>query len=257
MRWLVVGAALLLAGCVTRGTYDAEVARATRLERALQEESARAAELERRVSDLTATRETLELERRSLGQERLELLDEIESVRQGNEGLRQELLEERSIREQRESEIEELTGTYSQLVEHLESEVQAGQIEIHRLRGRLQVRALERILFDSGSAQIKPQGRRVLEKVAKELKGIDGHRVVVEGHTDSRPISTERYPSNWELSAARGASVVRLLVGQGLDPTRVSAAGYGPFHPIADNASAAGRARNRRIEIVLVPDGAE
>lgn len=242
-----------LTACVTRETYDAEVERGARLARELEEESARSGELERRVRQLTATRETLELERSSLDQERLTLLDEIESVRVGNEALEIELAGERRAREQREEEIADLTGTYSKLVDQLESEVAAGQIEIHRLKGRLQVRALESLLFDSGSARIKAEGRDVLAKVAQQLREIGGHRIVVEGHTDSLPIATKRFPSNWELSAQRAAGVVRFLVSQGLDPTRLVASGHGPHQPIADNTTRQGRARNRRIEIVLVP----
>ena len=115
------------------------------------------------------------------------------------------------------------------------------------------MRALESILFDSGSSRIKRQGREVLAKVATQLRTLDGHRIVVEGHTDAVPIATERYPSNWELSAGRGASVVRFFVSEGVDATVLTAAGHGEYQPIADNGTREGRARNRRIEIVLVP----
>lgn len=101
---------------------------------------------------------------------------------------------------------------------------------------------------------INPDGRTVLAHVAEQIGRISGHRVRVEGHTDSLPISTERFPSNWELSAARAAGVARFLVESGLDPAKLTAAGRGEFHPIATNDSAKGRARNRRIEIVLVPE---
>jgi chemotaxis protein MotB len=254
MRKILLALVVLgVVGCVTRATYDAELARADGLARALEEESARSAEWQRRVGQLTATRETLELERSSLDQERLALLDEIESVRVGNEALELQLAQERHAREQRDEDYAEITGTYARLVDQLESELAAGQIEIFRLEGRLQVRALESILFDSGSARIKPEGREVLGKVAEQLKSIGGHRIVVEGHTDSLPIATERFPSNWELSAGRAAGVVRFLVEQGLDPAQLAASGHGSQQPIADNATSAGRARNRRIEIVLVP----
>ncbi len=252
-RTLLALLALGVVGCVTRATYDAQIARADGLGQALEEESARSAELQRRVSQLTATRETLELERSSLDQERLALLEEIESVRVGNETLEVQLAQERHARAQRDEEFAEISGTYAKLVDQLESELAAGQIEIFRLEGRLQVRALESILFDSASARIKPEGRDVLAKVAEQLKSIDGHRIVVEGHTDSRPIETERFPSNWELSAGRAAGVVRFLVEQGLDPADLAASGHGSQQPIAENATSDGRARNRRIEIVLVP----
>jgi chemotaxis protein MotB len=251
-----VGAVVLGAlGCVTQATYDAEVMRAEGLRLELEEERGRTGELERKVRALTATRETLELERSSLDQERIALLDEIEDLRVGNDELAVNLARERHVREQREAELEALSGTYAGLVEQLEAEIQAGQIEIHRLRGRLQVRALESILFDSGSSSIKREGREVLAKVATQLRTLTGHRIVVEGHTDSIPIATERFPSNWELSAGRGASVVRFFVSEGVDPQLLAASGQGEYEPIADNGTREGRARNRRIEIVLIPDG--
>jgi chemotaxis protein MotB len=93
----------------------------------------------------------------------------------------------------------------------------------------------------------------VLAHVAEQIRELGGHRVRIEGHTDSVPISTARFSSNWELSASRAAGVARFFVEQGLDPERLTAAGLGEFHPIAPNDSREGRARNRRIEIVLVP----
>lgn len=239
--------ALALGGCVvSRATYDMEVERRVALEELAERRALEIEELGRRIGDLEKTGETLELERSALEQERLELIESLETMRAGNEELRIQVARERQLRQQREA-------TYGQLVEHLESEVAEGNIEIHRLRGRLQVRALEGILFDSGSAAIKPAGARVLSKIAREVREIPDHSVRVEGHTDPVPISTARFPSNWELSVARAAGVVRFLIEQGLEPDKLSAVGFGPYQPIADNDTAAGRARNRRIEIVLVP----
>ena len=259
MRALLAAlAGLLLAGClVTRSSYDEQVARGDRLGQELEASKLRIAELERRVLDLQRSGENLELERSSLEEERLKVLDELESMRQGNAQLLADLERERQVREEREAEIDELAGTYSNLVEQLEQEVQDGQIEIHSLRGLLQVRAMEGILFDSGSAEIKLEGREVLAKVAAQLREIADHRIRVEGHTDPLPISNDRFASNWELSTARAARVVRLLIEEQLDPAKLSAAGFGPHQPIADNSTREGRARNRRIEIVLVPETGE
>ncbi len=110
----------------------------------------------------------------------------------------------------------------------------------------------DRVLFDSASAEIKPAGRPLLAEISK-LIVIDAlHPLVVEGHTDSQPIASELYPSNWELSGARASSVVRFLIENKVRPGRLEAAGYAHLRPIASNGDAAGRARNRRVEIVVL-----
>lgn len=135
-------------------------------------------------------------------------------------------------------------------VHHLEREVRTLIDE----RG-LVIRLLtDRILFDSGSAQLKSQSGPLLSAVADMLKLRAGLPVSVEGHTDPVPISG-RYPSNWELSTARAARVVRALVARGIPAQSLSATGYAWLHPIASNATPAGRARNRRVEIVLLRSG--
>jgi chemotaxis protein MotB len=247
--------ALVAPGCLVRqSTYEAEVARGESLGRELEARETRIGELERRNRDLQKSGEMLELERKALDRERLGLLEELEGMRTGNEDLRIALEQEKLVREKRETQIASLHGSYEELVEALEAELSAGQIEIDNLRGRLQVRALEKILFATGSAQVKPEGRRVLDSVAQAISRLPGE-IRVEGHTDPVPISSERFPSNWELSVARATSVVRYLIERGVAEQRLSAAGYAYHRPIADNDSAEGRARNRRIEIVLVPEG--
>jgi chemotaxis protein MotB len=119
-----------------------------------------------------------------------------------------------------------------------------------RRRGLVVQLLTDKIFFDSGRAELKPGALPLLNQLGTVIEGERVHPVVVEGYTDSQPISG-RYPSNWELSGARAASVVRVFVGDGLPQRRVSLAGYAAQHPVATNATAAGRARNRRVEIVL------
>ncbi len=109
----------------------------------------------------------------------------------------------------------------------------------------------DRVLFDSGSAELKPEYRPILDKIVEILKEIK-NPVEVEGHTDSIPIHTSKYPSNWELSTARAGSVVRYFISKGLDPTRFKAVGYADTKPIAPNTTPEGREKNRRIEIVIL-----
>lgn len=111
----------------------------------------------------------------------------------------------------------------------------------------------DRVLFDLGEASLRPEAEQVLGRLAADVISAWPNHIRVEGHTDNLPISNERFPSNWELSTARAARVVRFLGMQGgLDPARLSAAGYAEHRPIASNQSAQGRARNRRVDIVLL-----
>jgi chemotaxis protein MotB len=119
-------------------------------------------------------------------------------------------------------------------------------------RRGLHVRVLtDRLFFDSGSADIQPDGLTVVSKLSQLFAAERAHPVQVEGHTDPQPIHSDRFPTNWELSAARASSVVRTMVGDGVTAARLSAVGRAYLDPIAANDSAAGRARNRRVEFLL------
>ena len=109
-------------------------------------------------------------------------------------------------------------------------------------------------MFDSGEAVLKPDGESVMRKIAALLSGHPELKIQVVGHTDNVPIRS-RFPSNWELSTARALAAVHFLTEKaGVDPRRVGAVGYGEFRPIADNATVEGRAMNRRIAIIILPD---
>jgi chemotaxis protein MotB len=212
---LLAAAALLVGplGCVTRGKYGDMVA----------ERDA----LTKRVSELQKENDSLE-----------ELHADLSSQ-----------LEARS------AEINKMKGTYDALVKDLEAEVASGHVQIEQLREGIRVNLAEEILFPSGSAELNQQGLAVLGKVAADLKDA-AHLVAVLGHTDNVPISSRlksRYPSNWELGAARATRVVRLFQNKGIDGARLEAVSRGPFAPIAANQTPQGRTKNRRIEIRLMP----
>jgi chemotaxis protein MotB len=117
----------------------------------------------------------------------------------------------------------------------------------------LVVRVLtDNLLFDSGSATLQPQADSLLDQVAQLLNLDKSHPITVEGHTDNQPISSAQFPSNWELSTARATTVVRFLISRSVSASRLGAVGYADLHPIASNATAIGRAQNRRVEIVLM-----
>jgi chemotaxis protein MotB len=114
------------------------------------------------------------------------------------------------------------------------------------------LRFSERFFFDSGDASIRPDVAPMLHIIAQSLEKIPNH-IRIEGHTDSVPIRTARFPSNWELSTSRATSIVHyLLTHHRFVPTRLSAAGYGEFRPIAPNNSSDGRSQNRRVDIVIL-----
>lgn len=127
-----------------------------------------------------------------------------------------------------------------------------------RLTFRLEARGLvvaistDKVLFQAGRAELEPEGMQLLDLVAAQIRSSD-FDLAVEGHSDARPISTARYPSNWELSAARATTVLRYLVDRhGFDPTRLTASGFADTRPIAVGDSDAARAKNRRVEIVIL-----
>ncbi len=129
------------------------------------------------------------------------------------------------------------------------------EVTISRLKGKLMVNILDRVMFDSGKAVLKPQGQELLLKVAEVLKTVPDRQVMIVGHTDNVPVTASRhlFATNWELSAARATAAVRFLSETaGVDPAMLGALGYGEFHPIADNSTPEGRAENRRIEVLIL-----
>jgi chemotaxis protein MotB len=140
------------------------------------------------------------------------------------------------------------------LEDEMRSDLESKDVTISKLQGKLTVNILDRVMFDSGEAVLKPDGETVMRKIAAILALHPSLKIHVIGHTDNVPIRS-RFASNWELSTARALAAVHFLTEKaGVDPHRVGAVGYGEYRPIADNATAEGRARNRRIAITILPD---
>jgi chemotaxis protein MotB len=155
------------------------------------------------------------------------------------------------------SELAELKGTHDKLQDKMKEEIAKGEIELTQSGLRLKVDMVDKILFDSGDAAISKRGEGVIARVGGVLANIADKQIHVSGHTDNQPITgklLEKYPSNWELSMARAMTIVRFLQDTAkVPPDRLVATGQGEYHPIASNKTAKGRARNRRIEILLTP----
>ena len=144
--------------------------------------------------------------------------------------------------------------TFRDMIEKFQKMIESGKLRVKIVRGRMVVELSENILFDSGKADLKPEGQTALTEVAGVLASIPNREFQIAGHTDNIPIKSSRFPSNWELSTARAVTVARYLGSQGVPTNRLSAAGYAETQPVATNDTPEGRAQNRRIEIVLMPN---
>ena len=157
--------------------------------------------------------------------------------------------------------VDELGGMIEKELDDIVSEVRelvllnklGGEVSVTKTEAGVVITMSDLLLFSAGGARLSPKGLEILEKVASVLSRLAYH-VKVKGHTDSEPITSPIYPSNWELSSARASTVTRLLVANGVSPFYISAEGYAQYHPVATNDTALGRARNRRVEIVYERD---
>ena len=280
--------ALGLSGCVSRGHYDLKAAEAEQLQqlahgleidyqqllehrdqlasinselgdkltKALENTSAQQQDLLRARADLERLEGILTARSAETGATLSTLRQNVDRLEEENRELKLLVEQERVAREAR---VAELKSTYDDLVGLMDAEIKRGEVTISELQGQLTVNMVDRILFDSGKADIKPGGLEVLRRVGGILKGAADKNIQVEGHTDNVPISPrlkETFPSNWELSTTRATTVLRFLQDSaGIDGSRLSATGFGQYRPQADNDTPEGRSQNRRIQIVLVPKG--
>ncbi len=128
-----------------------------------------------------------------------------------------------------------------------------GDIVVEESSRGLAIRLEEEVFFESGSATIKPEALPIIGKIAGAISSLSNQQIRIEGHTDSTPISTSRYKSNWELSLDRSANIMKIfLANYDFSPLNISIAGFGQYRPLASNDSEAGRKRNRRVDIVLL-----
>lgn len=259
---LLLGLTLLLSGCVSRGAYTEVTGERDRLQRerdALEDQLARTRierdSLEEQFVEAQESYEDERVIRASLAsnlarvQKQADLLDrDLGAERDAHLRVATELAA-------REAELVAIQSTYDGLVQDLESEVASGQIEIERLREGLRLNVSDDVLFASGSAELDAIGRDVLVKVAEQIEQLEDY-VEVRGHSDDRRIRgtlARRFPTNWELAAARASRVVRLLESQGVAGDRLAAVSLAANEPVAPNDTPANRALNRRIEIRLLP----
>jgi chemotaxis protein MotB len=156
-----------------------------------------------------------------------------------------------------EVQMKQMKTTYEELISGLKEQIQNKEVTIKDFKDSLSLNFVDRILFEFAKADLTPEGMKILEKVGEALKNIKGQKIRVTGHTDNVPIRRDyeyKFPSNWELSAARAASVVRYFQDNtGLDPGDMEAIGRSFYQPVASHDTEAGRAQNRRVEIFIAP----
>ncbi len=222
---LVIAAGAFLTGCVSTSTFD--------------EKSAELAACESRAKSELAT---CNIARTEAETKLAAATQELDVYHKAAEANKQKL----EAAQQRES----------QLRDRMQKELTDKSVEIEQLRGQLTVRMLDKIVFRSGSADILPEGMAVLDKLMESIA--DSTDIIrVEGHTDDTPISDKlkvKYPSNWELSAARASAVARYIeTKHHINPKRLESLGFSMYHPVAPNDTDENKQRNRRVEIILKP----
>ncbi len=244
-------------------------------EQALQDEikvnAERSKELESAKSRISELEEAIEVKDQALSglDEKIRRLEEgSEEEKKIGESLRKELSSmDDMVAELREklqmeksmvkAKIEELKSTYDSLVSELKRQLKSKEMTIREFEEKLSITFVDRVLFDFGKADITPKGRSILKRVGEILKNVYGMQIRVVGHTDDVPIAKEylyKFPSNWELSSARSAAVVRFFQREsGLDPKNLEVVGRSFYAPVASNETDEGRAQNRRVEVIIAP----
>jgi chemotaxis protein MotB len=180
------------------------------------------------------------------------------NVRQSLQACEKSLSEQdQKVAQKAEAEMKQMQATHDKLVSELKDQIQKQEVTIKESQESLSLNFVDRILFEFGKADLTPEGEKVLKKIGEALKNIKDKKIRVTGHTDPVPIRPDfkyKFPSNWELSSARAASVVRYFQEKiGLDPKEMEAVGRSFYQPEVSNDTKEGRARNRRVEILIAP----
>ena len=152
------------------------------------------------------------------------------------------------------AQAEARAAQFRKLVTQFKALTDAGKLQVEIRENRMIVRLGDKILFDPGKTDLKPEGKDALAQVTTVLKDLPNRNFQVAGHTDNVPIKSKKFRSNWDLSTARAVEVLNFMVGSGMEAKRVSAAGYADQSPVAPNDTPENMAKNRRIEITLVPN---
>lgn len=263
--------ALSIASCVPKAEYDEAKAQLAEARRVLLDAGARGQGLDRELDQSRATLARYEVELEAAHQEAATLRRELEMTAVQRDARDAELANamndqdaltdsiesmKRALAEANDRELaaEQRVYEFKKLLARFQNLIDAGKLRIKIVDGRMVLELPTDILFGSGSATLSTEGESALREVGAVLAEMSDRSFQVEGHTDDVPIDTKRFGDNWELAAARALGVRATLEAAGMKPTQLSAASFAETHPVADNNTTAGKAANRRIEIVLSPD---
>jgi chemotaxis protein MotB len=275
---LTLSLGLLGTGCVTKSVHDATL-------RDLGNESRENAELRQQLtkssSDVTDLRSALNdqeqrvaelaVERAKLEQEMVRSKAELAALQARAEGSERELAEALKTEAKLKASVGRMTealgvlaarhlaaqarvAEYRDMLARFRKMIDAGTLDVRVSEGRMVLSLRMDILFPTASTRLSPDGKETIDEVGALLATIPGKQFQVEGHTDDVPIHNEHFASNWELAAGRALVVVHTLLAAGVAPTQLSAASFSQFKPREEKHDDASRAKNRRIEIVVVPD---
>tara|TARA_B110001454_G_C12723292_1_gene436297 strand:- start:8696 stop:9538 length:843 start_codon:yes stop_codon:yes gene_type:complete len=237
---IALSVAVTMTACVSKSTHEKQVADMNK-----QLEASVAAISKARTENAALTEERNKLQENLITttKDRGALKTSLDDMKKAMEEMRQRQAEQK----QRLQEFEDLTKRFKKLTD-------SGALSVQFIDGKMVVSLGSDVLFPSGSAKLSQAGLEALKEVTNQLKSIPDKRYQVEGHTDNVRIATATFPSNWELAAARAINVTRSMIEAGMPAERVSAASYGETSPRQSNDTPEGKAANRRIAIVVVPD---
>jgi chemotaxis protein MotB len=230
--------------------YNAKVTEINKLKEDLAATSAGKDKLQEEFELLRSENQTLANRLAELGQNVEELLGEKSNLATDLAATKER---EANLRTEQEKQRKRL-AKYRSVIEKFQKLVTSGKLKIRIVRGRMVVEMASNILFPSGKAKLHKEGGIALGELAGILQTIESRDFQVAGHTDNVPIHSKKFPSNWELASARAVTVVKFLQEAGVSPSNLSASGYAEYQPFATNETEDGKAENRRIEIVLMPN---
>ncbi len=248
---------LPIAACVTKGTHEQVQRELSQARRELESSRGEAEDLRDALADEQRRVADLEEQIEMLGADESELRSTLANVVKDHSRLEasvEEMAAALAELQERKRQAERRIAEYRDLLARFGRMIDAGKLKVAIVDGRIVLQMQTDILFPTGSAKLSSAGATAITEVAGVLATLEGKRFQVEGHTDDVPIRNERYPSNWELAQARALRVVKTMIAAGMPADQIGTAAFGEHRPRASNDTAEGRALNRRIEIVMLPD---
>jgi chemotaxis protein MotB len=202
---------------------------------------------EARIATLVEYMKALEQELEKLGGDKAAMADKYKAALEEQKRLIDEMQQKQALAQARLDTLKNMLSKFKTLIE-------GGKLNVRIRDGKLMLELPSAVLFPTGKAEISDDGEATLREVSSVLAQIKDREFQVAGHTDNVPITSGKFPTNWELSTARSVAVVRAMIEMGVDPKGLSASGYSKYRPTAPNDTAENKAQNRRIEIILMPN---